>query len=323
MVTGATGFVGRALVEELCRRRIDFVPVVRRAPDLFESAVVIDDINATVDWKRHLEGVDVVVHLAARVHVMKDQATEPLRAYRAANVDATINLARQCVAAGVKRFIYLSSIKVNGEETLDCPFRAADTPHPRDLYGVSKLEAEQGLQEIAALSRLELVIIRPPLVYGQGVGANFLQLMHGVKREIPFPFASVHNRRDMVYVGNLVDLIIACALSNSAVGHTFLVADGESVSTPGLIRAIAQAMNRKAVLFPLPPPVLKFVARCLGKRVVAQRLLGSLQVDIQDTIHTLNWVPPYSFEHGLDETVRHFLDAEQSSSDRKTHEKNF
>jgi nucleoside-diphosphate-sugar epimerase len=310
MVTGAAGFIGTVLCGTLKDRGMEFLPVIRRRITSFSDALIFNDIGASTEWKTHLRGVNIVVHLAARVHVLNDRSTNRLQDYRFANVDATLNLARQCAAAGVKRFIYLSSIKVNGEETTGRPFAAVDRPHPADPYGISKLEAEQGLKVIASQTGLEVVIIRPPLVYGPNVSANFMQLMQWIKRGFPLPFASLDNQRDVVYVGNLVDLIIRCASSSTAAGHTFLVSDGRSVSTEELIREIALAMNRKPFLLSVPKPALMFFARLLGKEMMAKRLLGSLQVNMEATMETLDWVPPYSLEYGIAKTVQHFLETE-------------
>lgn len=332
LVTGANGFVGRALCkywQEEGKHQVR--PVLRRAavPASVEQSHaastnpaaspatpqvttapqanpgVIMDIGPHSDWLPHLAGVDCIVHLAARVHVLADRASDPLAQYRAANVEATLNLAAQAASCGVRRFIFLSSIKVLGEATAQ-PFRATDVPQTQDPYGVSKLEAEQGLAQIAAASGMELVIIRPPLVYGPGVKANFLQLMRLVARGWPVPLASVQNRRSMVYLGNLVSLIECCRHHPAAAGQTFLVSDGVDVSTAQLISALAQAMGRRAPLFACPPQVLMLAARLLGKSAVAERLLGSLQVDMTATCQRLAWQPPFRFEAGIAATVAAF-----------------
>lgn len=325
LVTGANGFVGQALCKYWQEQGHHQVrPVLRRAAvstpasspaaspscmpdgDIHDAnRTVIMDIGADSNWLPHLAGVDCIVHLAARVHVLADQASDPLALYRAANVDATLNLARQAARSGVRRFIFLSSIKVLGEATAQ-PFRATDLPQPQDPYGVSKLEAEHGLAHIAAASAMELVIIRPPLVYGPGVKANFLQLMRLVARGLPLPLASVQNRRSMVYVGNLVSLIECCRHHPAASGQTLLVSDGADVSTAQLIATLARAMGRRAALFACPPRALMLVARLLGKAGVAERLLGSLQVDMDATCQQLAWQPPSGFEAGIAATVAAF-----------------
>ncbi|CAN5366951.1 NAD-dependent epimerase/dehydratase family protein [soil metagenome] len=312
LVTGASGFVGQALCDVLLEKKIDFIPVIR--PTSVDSArhaawpkpALIDDIGAATDWQAHLKDVTTVVHLAARVHLTKEVSENPLRDYRLTNVDATLHLARQSARAGVKRLIYLSSIKVNGEATTGHPFRASDQAAPVDPYAVSKWEAEQGLAEIARETGLQVVIIRPPLVYGPGVRANFLALMRWVSRGIPLPLAQVDNRRSMIYVGNLVDLIVRCAVSDAAAGKTFLASDAHDVSSAELIRVLASAMGKRSALFSIPPPALRALAGLAGKRAAADRLLGSLQLDMQDTTRTLGWTPPFSFEAGIEVTVREF-----------------
>ncbi len=313
LVTGAGGFVGHALCAMLQERGIGFVPVIRTPAPSLPQACIVADIHPGTDWQACLRGVSVVVHLAARVHKTEDGTADRLREYRLINVEATLNLARQCVAAGVRRFVYLSSVKVNGESTAARPFHADDAPAPCDPYGISKCEAEQGLRRLARETRLEAVIIRPPLVYGPGVKANFLALMRCVERGIPLPLASVRdNRRSLVFVGNLADLIVRCASAEAAAGHTFMASDECDVSTAGLIAALARAMGRGHALFPVPPALLRAAASLLGKGGVAGRLLDSLQVDIQSTKNILAWRPPYSFEDGIDRTVRHFLESRGS-----------
>ena len=301
LVTGATGFVGQALCAELSRREIGYRPVSRvPRPDF----IAIGAMDRNTDWSDALAGVDTVMHLAARVHVMNESAADPLAAFRAVNVDATANLARQAAAAGVKRFVFLSSIKVNGEETAaGKPFRASDVPHPQDAYGRSKLEAEEALLAISAETGMEVLIIRPPLVYGPGVKANFASLMKWAARPFPWPFGAVRNRRSLVYVGNLVDFILLCA-SHPAVGNrVFLVSDDEDLSIGQLIAKLSSATGRKAWMLPVPPALLEGIAALLGRRAAAQRLLGSLQVDIGETRAVTGWSPPYSVEEGLTATV--------------------
>ncbi|WP_047453637.1 NAD-dependent epimerase/dehydratase family protein [Rhizobium rhizogenes] len=301
LVTGATGFVGQALCAELSRRQMVYRPVSRAPKPGF---IAMGTFDGATDWARALAGVETVVHLAARVHVMNDTSSDPLAAFRAANVDTTVNLARQAARAGVKRFIFLSSIKVNGEATVPGqPFRASDTSHPEDPYGQSKREAEEALLAIGAETGMEIVIIRPPLVYGPGVKANFASLMKWAGWPFPWPFGLVTNRRSLVFVGNLVDFILLSA-HHSAVGNrVFLISDGEDLSIGELIGKLSSAMGRRALLLPLPPRLLEGLAALLGRRAAAERLLGSLQVDIGETVAITGWSPPYSVDEGLRLTV--------------------
>lgn len=301
LVTGATGFVGRALIAELSRRQIVYRPISRAARRGFHAMGAID---GQTDWSEALTGIKTIVHLAARVHVMNDTAADPLAAFRAVNVDATLNLARQAARAGVRRFIFLSSIKVNGEGTTPGrPYKASDTAHPQDPYGQSKWEAEQALLALGDATGMEIVIIRPPLVYGPGVKANFAALMRWVQRPVPWPFGLVDNRRSLVFVGNLVDFIVLCAGHASRGRQVFLVSDGKDLSTGELIARLAKAMGQKPMLLPIPPALLRMAAAMLGRRAAADRLLGSLQVDIGETLAATGWVPPHSVDEGLRQTV--------------------
>jgi nucleoside-diphosphate-sugar epimerase len=262
---------------------------------------VIRSLSSETDWTAALRNVEQVVHLAARVHVMNDKNPDPLAEFRRVNVEATANLARQAAAAGVKRFVYLSSVKVNGEFTeAGQPFTADDAPAPKDPYGVSKHEAEQLLRLIAAETGMEMAIIRPPLVYGPGVKANFESMMQWLARGVPLPLTAVtQNRRSLVALDNLVDLIVTCLHHPAAANQTFLVSDGEDISTAELLNRMGAAMGYSARLFYLPPALLKLGATVLNKSGVYQRLCGSLQLDIAKTRQLLEWIPPVSVDEGL------------------------
>lgn len=305
LLTGANGFVGRALHAELRARQLAVLAVSRRpAP----GCTAIGSIDSRTDWGSALVGVTAVVHLAARVHVMRDKEEDPLAAFRTANVEATLHLARQAERAGVRRFVFVSSIKVNGERSAPgVPFRADDTPAPVDPYGVSKHEAEQGLLKLARRSDMEVVIIRPPLVYGPGVKANFLNMMRWLNRKLPLPFGAIDNRRTLVALDNLVALIVVCLEHPKAANRVFLAGDAESLSTTALLRQLATALGTKAFLVPVPASLLEAAAACLGKRAVAQRLCGNLEVDISASRELLGWTPPVSVDEGLLRTARHFL----------------
>lgn len=317
LVTGASGFVGHALCHTLAGQGA-FAPraVVRVAGTPMPpgvQAVTVSDLNASTEWAAALAGADVLVHAAARVHVMKETAADSLAAFRQVNVDGTLNLARQAAAAGVRRFIYISSIKVNGETSLPGrPLRADDAPAPQDAYGISKYEAEQGLFELATSSGMEVVVVRPVLVYGPGVKANFHSMMRWVQRGVPLPFGKVDNRRSLVSLGNLVDLIIACIDHPRAANQVFIASDGDDVSLPRLLRALGHALGRPARLLPVPVALLKLAACVLGRGDLAQRLLGSLQVDITKNRELLGWVPPFSLDQGLQVTARTFLEHRHS-----------
>ena len=303
LVTGATGFVGRALVARL---RSDGVPVtasVRQAVTEMDGARIarVADLGPQTDWRAALDGCRAVVHCAARVHVMHDGASDPLATYRVANVEGTLALARQAAEAGARRFIFISSVKVNGESTCPGhPFRASDQPQPVDPYGVSKLEAEQALQAFAATGALELTIIRPPLVYGPGVKANFLTMARWIARGVPLPLGGITaNRRSFVALANLVDLIVCCLQRDEAVGQLFLVSDGEDLSTAELLNYTARALGVAPRLVTIPASVLSLGARLLGRRDLWQRLGGTLQVDAAATCVRLGWHPPVSVHDGL------------------------
>jgi len=303
LVTGASGFVGQAVCRQAAARGLRVRAVVRDAyPEIDGVAFAkVPGLDAATDWTSALADCRSVVHAAARVHIMSDTASDPLAEFRRVNVQGTLQLARQAAAAGVRRFVFVSSVKVHGESTTPGhPFTAHDTPAPEDPYGISKLEAEQGLRQIAAETGLEVAIVRPPLVYGPGVKANFASLLRWLGRGRPLPLGAVHdNRRSLVALDNLVDLLLACADHPAAAHQTFLVSDGEDLSTTALLQRMGQALNRPVRLLPVPPALLRLGALVLGKSDVAQRLLGSLQVDIGHTRATLGWSPPISVDEGL------------------------
>lgn len=306
LVTGANGFVGTALYHALIGRGLVARRAVRRAEAVVTPGadVVVGEIGPTTDWRQALHGVDAVIHLAARAHVMRDVAVDPLADYRRVNVLGTQGLARAAADAGVRRMIFLSSIKVNGEKTAGKPYSEQDPPHPQDAYGVSKWEAEQMLRAIAADSQLESVVLRPPLLYGPGVKGNFLGLMRVIDRGLPLPLASIHNRRSLLYIGSLIDAIMLCLDNPVAAGKTYLVAESEGVSTPDLIRGIAGALGKPARLLPFPPALLKFAGTLAGKAESVSRLLGSLQIDATSIRRELNWQPCADMVLGLAETAR-------------------
>ncbi|EJZ19493.1 SDR family oxidoreductase [Rhizobium sp. Pop5] len=306
LVTGAAGFVGSPLVKRLQVEKIcDLVVTTRSQTSAFAPDVGHFPIEITegTDWMAALDGVDVIVHLAARVHIMNDRAADPLAEFRRTNTAATLNLAEQAARAGVKRFVFVSTIKVNGEEN-NRPFRYDDTPKPIDPYGISKLECEIGLREIAARTGMEVVIIRPPLVYGPGARGNFALLVNLVRKKLPLPFASLRNRRTLVAVQNLVDLIITCMGHPAAGGETFLAGDGEDLSTPELVRGIAVGLGVKPALLSFPPALLHLAAKAVGKEAVYQRLCSSLQVDISHTRDVLGWSPVVTPREGLKLAVK-------------------
>lgn len=314
LVTGANGFVGRALMAELAARKSSVRGAVRRSDAILPGCecVVVGDVNGNTDWHDALAGATEVVHLAARAHITHETAEDSLAAFRTINTEGTLNLARQAAKAGVRRFVFVSTIKVNGEER-DGPYNEFDLPLPQDPYAISKWEAEQGLQDIAARTGMDVTILRPPLVYGPGVQANFLQLMQAVDKGWLLPLGSVKNRRSLIYLGNLVDAITACLTHPAAANMMFLLSDGDDVSTPELIRRLAIALGRPANLLPIPSVFLKIVSLVLGKRMAADRLLGSLTLDGRAIQHELRWSPRYSMAAGLDATAAWYLGDRVSS----------
>ena len=305
LVTGANGFVGR----ELCSRLESAGKTVRRAVRAREKlstesdGVVVGDLAQGADWSDALSGIDAVVHLAARAHVLKDEAADPLASYRAVNVEGTRKLATHCATVGVRRLVFVSSIGVNGDLTRGEGFREVDPPNPRSAYAASKWEAEQALWEIAGATGLEVVVVRAPLVYGPGAPGNFASLLRWVDRGVPLPLASIANHRSLVGVGNLAELLALCVVHPGAAGETFLVCDGADLSTPGLIREIAERLSRRARLFPFPVPLLVAAARLAGKGALTDRLCGSLQIDQSKAMGLLGWQPPASVAEELDRAV--------------------
>jgi len=312
-VTGASGFVGHVLCRSLLNKGMEVVATGRQLPaaplfsdPLFKQFSVGDTASFT-EWTAALNGVEVVIHLAARVHVMADTSTDPLTEFRRINSVGTEHLARSAASCGVRRLVYVSSIKVNGESTRGRQkYTDQDLPAPQDPYGISKWEAEQALYRVADENGLEIVIVRPPLVYGAGVKGNFAQMLNVVTNGIPLPFASVHNQRSLIYVENLVDALIACATHPAAADQTYLVSDGDDISTPELLRQLAIGMGVPARLFPCPSALLRFAAKLVGKKQQLERLLGSLRVDGDKIRAELNWIPPYTLHQGLQATAEKY-----------------
>ena len=312
LVTGANGFVGAALCERLDASGIATRAAVRSGSqtrnlcsDIQKTAV--GDIHATTDWLAALAGVTHVVHLAARVHVMREVSRDPLAEFRAVNTAGTINLARQAAASGAKRFVYVSTIKVNGERTSGRSFSVDDNPHPEDAYAQSKLEAELALKEIGLNTGMEAVIVRPPLIYGPGVKGNFLSLMRVVRRGWPLPLASCNNCRSLVGLTNFISLLERCTTHPAAADQVFLAADGEDLSTPELLRRVAHALGKKARLLPFPSAMLNMAARIVGRPGIYERLCESLQVDANKARELLGWTPPLTLDEELARTARWFL----------------
>lgn len=306
LVTGGSGFVGSAVIKRLNRENRAVLAAGRQGQDagLPVETVRLPSLSELGPLNERLNSIETIVHCAARAHIMKDEMADPLAEYRKVNVEGTLNLAHQAAVAGVRRFVFISSIKVNGEQTpLGRPYSAEDVAAPEDPYGVSKREAEQALQQLAEDTGMELVIIRPPLVYGPGVKGNFASMIRLVEKGVPMPLGAVHNKRSLVGLDNLVDLIIMCIDHPAAANQVFLAGDGHDLSTTELLRGVAEAVGRPIRLIPVPEGLLMFAASVLGKKAMAQRLLGSLQVDISKARNVLGWQPPVSVDEGLARAV--------------------
>ncbi|WP_420590294.1 UDP-glucose 4-epimerase family protein [Bacterioplanoides sp.] len=305
LLTGANGFLGTSISEQLDIRNYGFIPMVRKINKYSpKNARAVGNIDSNTDFSEVLPSIDVVIHAAARAHIMEEEVADPLTEYRKINVAGSENLARQAAVAGVKRFIFISSVKVSGESTSGKnAYNESMAAAPEDAYGQSKYEAEEALKRIAAETGIELVIIRPPLVYGPGVKANFLSLFKLCKLSVPLPFALVNNQRSMVYLENLVDFIIQCVDHPNAANQTFFISDGKDLSLSYLIRTIRKAINKPALLFPVPVWLFKLAGRLIGKTAVMDRLVGNLQVDSTKAQQLLAWRPPCTIEEGIKATV--------------------
>jgi len=314
LVTGSSGFVGAPLVHYLASIGHELVALTRSIgwDSSLASGLVkltaVGDIDGSTNWSPYLLDIDAVIHLANRAHVMHESDANPLALYRSINTDGTLQLARQAAAAGVKRFIFISSVKVNGESTLPGQrFSPASENIPADPYGLSKYEAEQGLKELSLKTGMEVVIIRPPLIYGPGVKANFLKMMQWVEKGIPLPLGSITNQRSLLGIDNLLDFIQVCLTHPKAAGQTFLISDDHDVSTTELLREIAAAMHRPSRLLLIPEFVLEKALILLGQGHIAERLCASLQLDITLAKTLLSWKPPYSFRDQMSKTVAAYL----------------
>jgi nucleoside-diphosphate-sugar epimerase len=310
-ITGATGFVGSVLIKRLLLEdvRLDAAVLVGEdaghLPAVAER-VIVEPLSESSDYTKSLQDVDIVIHLAARVHIMEETAADPLQEFRKVNLNGTERLARQAAKAGVKRFVFLSTIGVNGDNSGDKSYKESDKPNPHNPYSVSKYEAELALNEISKQTGMEVVVIRAPLVYGPGNPGNFLSLLRIVSKSIPLPLSSVTNKRSLIYVGNLVDALTICAIHPVAAGQTYLLCDGEDVSTPDLIRRTAKSLSVPARLFSVPVSFMCLAGKLTGKSSVVNRLMGSLTVDSSKIRGELGWVPPFTLEEGLNETSKWF-----------------
>ncbi len=307
LVTGASGFIGHTLCPALSDAGYNVCACLRRKEknlSLNYNVLEIDDIGPNTDWQTALTGADVVIHLAARVHILNDRSKDPLKNFRKVNVQGTEHLARMAAKAGVKKFIFISSVKVNGEGSLR-PYKETDVPQPEDAYGLSKTEAENALKAIALQTGLPTVILRLPLVYGPGVKANFKNLIKLASLGLPLPFKNICNQRSFLYLGNLIDAIKTCITHPLAAGETFLVSDAQDISTPGLMRLIASAMNKKIVLFSFPPSILNTLGLLTGQSQTIKKLTDTLCVDSSKIQNLLGWKPPFSLDEAIAETVKY------------------
>jgi nucleoside-diphosphate-sugar epimerase len=321
LVTGATGFVGRAIIDSLSNIDVSVIAAVRQSSDIFSDVIQQVEIGELAELaasssvvtltsiEKALQNVDLVIHTAARVHMMQDSSANPLEEFRKVNRDATLTLAHLSAVAGVKRFIFLSSIKVNGEMTkLNHAFTTDDFFVPTDPYGLSKYEAEQGLLALSKEMNMEVVIIRPPLVYGPGVRANFLSMIKWINMGVPLPFGAVHNKRSLLALENLVSFIIHCAdveKTPQAANQIFLLSDGEDVSTTELLRKVAKSLGKRPLLIPVPMWLMAFAAKLINKSAVANRLFSSLQVDSSKSRVLLDWKPVVTMDEQLNKMVKH------------------
>lgn len=311
MVTGATGFIGRSLSLRASREGWQVKGTLLIGEDLSAlppgvEPVFIEPLGPGTPLAHTVKDVDTVIHLAARVHVMHETASDPLREFLTTNAEGTARLAQQAAAVGVKRFVFMSTIGVNGDSSGDRPYTEEDDPAPHNMYSISKREAEDRLAEIAIDTGMEVVVVRAPLVYGPGNPGNFLSLLRIVSKGSPLPLASICNLKSFLYVENLVDTLVCCATHPNAAGQTYLVSDGEDISTPELIRRVADALGKSARLFPFPPALMRLAGKLTGKSDTVDRLLGSLVIDSSKIRRELGWKPPYSMEQGLRETAEWF-----------------
>ncbi|MBW7470478.1 UDP-glucose 4-epimerase family protein [Marinobacter sp. F4218] len=311
LITGGSGFIGRALARRLVdsgRHRVRASCRSGRPAPVSHEIVESPDLSQEANWRRALDGVDAVIHTAGRAHEVRSSTTNQLAEYRQVNALGTLALARQAAESGVRRFVFLSTVKVNGEFSIPGqPFKPSDTPAPTDPYGISKFEAEEGLRDLASRTDMEVVIIRPVLVYGPGVQANFRSMMLWLKRGFPLPLGGIRNKRSILFVDNLVDLVTVCLDHPDAAGRIFLVSDGEDLSTPQMLRKLGSALGKPARLIPVPEGVLIQTMALLGRGAMANRLCSSLQVDISDTAKVLGWRPPVNLDDALQTTSSDFL----------------
>jgi len=305
LVTGASGFVGKHLCQALATSEVEVVAISRRniTPSYSNISFIKKTLDSSKAWGNDWKGVDVVIHLAGRAHVMQEASKDPYKAYAAINVGVTKQLAEEAARQGVKRFVFLSSVKVNGESTISKPFTEEDKPQPEDDYGKTKYEAEEVLRVVANETNMEVVIIRPPLIYGVGVKANFKNLIKLCQMDIPLPFGAIKNKRSLVYIGNLINFIQVCIKHPHAANQTFLISDGDDISTTVLIKMIKKASNKKNCLISIPQSWLMFLLKTLRKQQLASRVLGDLQVDISKAKNLLGWKPVHTVQAGINETI--------------------